>query len=131
ERGKADEDPKPRGPGGGGGAGHPSGDAVPGAARGTRGAAPGCGLYAADAEGAGSRDQTAASPGTSTRAAVGGARAAKKSHPVLLRVKADIFAFIEREREAFAVKRLCALYGVTRAGYYAWRTRAESARRKQ
>ena len=27
--------------------------------------------------------------------------------------------------------RLCALYGVTRAGYYAWRTRGESARRQQ
>jgi putative transposase len=29
------------------------------------------------------------------------------------------------------VRRLCALLGVTRAGYYAWRTRAECARRKQ
>jgi putative transposase len=29
------------------------------------------------------------------------------------------------------VSRLCALYGVTRAGYYAWRARAESARSKQ
>jgi putative transposase len=29
------------------------------------------------------------------------------------------------------LRRLCALYGVTRAGYYAWRSRAESARREQ
>jgi len=29
------------------------------------------------------------------------------------------------------VKRLCALYGVTRAGYYAWQQRSESARRTQ
>jgi transposase InsO family protein len=29
------------------------------------------------------------------------------------------------------VKRLCALYGVARAGYYAWRRREESARHKQ
>jgi len=29
------------------------------------------------------------------------------------------------------MRRLCALYGVTRAGYYAWRTRGESARRGQ
>jgi putative transposase len=29
------------------------------------------------------------------------------------------------------VRRLCALLEVTRAGYYAWRTRSESARRKQ
>jgi len=29
------------------------------------------------------------------------------------------------------VKRLCALYGVTRAGYYAWQCRRESARRTQ
>ena len=27
--------------------------------------------------------------------------------------------------------RLCALYGVTRAGYYAWQARGESARRTQ
>ena len=35
--------------------------------------------------------------------------------------KTEIFAFIDTQRERFAVKRLCALYGVTRAGYYAWR----------
>ena len=29
------------------------------------------------------------------------------------------------------MKRLCALYGVTRAGYYAWQQRSESARRAQ
>jgi putative transposase len=29
------------------------------------------------------------------------------------------------------VKRMCALYGVTRVGYYAWRHRGESARRGQ
>ena len=29
------------------------------------------------------------------------------------------------------MKRLCALYGVTRAGYYAWQQRSESARRTQ
>jgi transposase InsO family protein len=29
------------------------------------------------------------------------------------------------------VKRLCALYGVTRVGYYAWRHRGESARRRR
>jgi hypothetical protein len=29
------------------------------------------------------------------------------------------------------VKRLCALYAVTRAGYYAWRQRGPSARQRQ
>jgi putative transposase len=29
------------------------------------------------------------------------------------------------------VKRLCAVYGVARAGYYAWRRREESVRHKQ
>ena len=29
------------------------------------------------------------------------------------------------------MKRMCALYGVTRVGYYAWRHRGESARRGQ
>jgi putative transposase len=29
------------------------------------------------------------------------------------------------------VRRICALYGVTRVGYYAWRARGESARREQ
>jgi helix-turn-helix protein len=35
------------------------------------------------------------------------------------------------QREQFAVKRLCALYAVTRAGYYAWRQRDPSARQRQ
>lgn len=45
--------------------------------------------------------------------------------------EADIFAFIDTQRTFFAVKRLCTLYGVTRAGLYAWRTRGVSARRQQ
>lgn len=49
----------------------------------------------------------------------------KKSHPVLFRTKAEVFAFLEAERERFQVSRLCALYGVTRAGYNAWRGRNE------
>ena len=35
--------------------------------------------------------------------------AAKKSHPVLLRAKADVFAFIDGQREGFKLSRLCAL----------------------
>lgn len=42
-----------------------------------------------------------------------------------------MFAFIDTQRTLFAVTRLCALYGVTRAGFYAWRTRGVSARREQ
>src|SRR4029077_11186017 len=49
----------------------------------------------------------------------------------LFRTKTEIFTFIDSQRERFELRRLCALYGVTRAGYYAWRGRAESARRGQ
>ena len=60
----------------------------------------------------------AALPGapTCTRRAPGGARAAKKTHPVHLRTTAAIFAFIDQERERFGVTRLCRLFGVTRPG---------------
>src|SRR5205823_12544371 len=47
------------------------------------------------------------------------------------RTKREIFAFIDRERGGCPLKRMCALYGVTRVGYYAWRHRGESARRGQ
>jgi putative transposase len=49
----------------------------------------------------------------------------------LFRTKTEIFAFIDTQREQFAVSRMCALYRVTPAGYYAWRRRGLSARRKQ
>ena len=55
----------------------------------------------------------------------------KKSHPVLFRTKAEIFEFIDHQRGTVDIRRACALYGVTRAGYYAWRHRGESARRRQ
>jgi transposase InsO family protein len=38
-----------------------------------------------------------------------------------------IFAFIEKNREQHGVKRLCAVLGVSRSGFYAWLTRAISA----
>src|SRR2546425_9336472 len=52
-------------------------------------------------------------PGARARpcAAAGGARPLKKSHPVLGHTKADAFAFINTQRGAHAVTRLCALYG--------------------
>ena len=42
--------------------------------------------------------QATAGAGAGLRAAGGGACPPKKTHPVLLRTKADIFAFIEEER---------------------------------
>jgi transposase-like protein len=80
---------------------------------------------------AGARDQAPAGARARARDAPRGARPFKKSHPVLFRTKSEIFAFIESQRERFAMRRLCALYGVTRAGYYAWRIRGESARQGQ
>lgn len=59
----------------------------------------------------------------------------KKSHPVLFRSKADIFAFIDAQRtecaRVYTVTRLCHRYGVTRAGYYAWRQCPVSAHAEQ
>ncbi len=37
---------------------------------------------------------------------------------------------IDRYRGALSVKRLCALYGVSRSGYYAWKNRTPSSRRQ-
>ena len=79
----------------------------------------------------GARDQAATGPQARTRDAEGRARAFKKSHPVLFRTKAEVFAFIDSQRERFAVSRICALYAVTRAGYYAWRHRGPSMRKRQ
>jgi hypothetical protein len=58
--------------------------------------------------------------------AQGGARAPKKSHPVLFRSKSAIFAFIAAERDRCGVAALCRRYGVTRAGFYAWQRRRPS-----
>lgn len=38
------------------------------------------------------------------------------------------FAFIQAQKARFPVRRLCAVLGVTRSGFYAWSTRPEAAR---
>jgi transposase len=50
------------------------------------------------------------------------------SYPVCLRSKAEVFAFIHANRQTYPVKMMCALYGVTRGGFYAWEAREPSAR---
>lgn len=41
-----------------------------------------------------------------------------------------IFALIDKNRDGRNVRKLCSLYGVTRAGYYAWKQRSPSVRRR-
>ncbi len=55
----------------------------------------------------------------------------KQTHPVHLRTKAEVFAFIDREGVTLGVTRLCQLFAVTRAGFYAWRQRPTSAHARQ
>ena len=79
---------------------------------------------------AGAGDRSAATARAEVRRAQRGARPLKKSHPVLERSKAEIFAFIDHlvaEHKGFHVAPLCRRYQVTRAGFYAWRHRDDSA----
>jgi len=41
------------------------------------------------------------------------------------------FAFIQAEKAGFAVRTLCRVLGVSRAGFYAWQTRAEPRRTRE
>ncbi len=43
------------------------------------------------------------------------------------------YAFIHQHRQAFSIQRMCAVLGVARSGYYAWRQRGgePSPRRRQ
>jgi hypothetical protein len=55
----------------------------------------------------------------------------KKSHPVCFGSKAEAFEFIEANRTEHKVALMCRVYGVTRAGFYAWCSRERSEREHQ
>ena len=58
----------------------------------------------------------------------GGARYLKKSRGLLRERGAVKFAFIATHRGIWPTEWLCEALGVSRAGFYAWRTRSPSAR---
>ncbi len=54
----------------------------------------------------------------------------KKNHPIQLRTKAQVFAFIDRHHPTYELRFLCCHYGVSRSGYYAWKERPMSEQMK-
>jgi transposase-like protein len=83
------------------------------------------------AAGSRARDRPAAGAREGACAPARGACPPKKSHSVLFRSKGDAFAFIDTQRPYFSVASLCRRYGVTPAGFYAWRCRGESVHAEQ
>lgn len=57
-----------------------------------------------------------------------GARPPKKSHSVCFGSKAQVFAFIQANRQTLSVQVMCQRYGVSRSGFYARQKRALCAR---
>src|SRR5207253_594821 len=72
------------------------------------------------------RGRTAPPPGRG-QAPGGGARHPKKSHGVLRRPDELTFAWIEERKGQWPVAQLCLALGVSRSGFYAWRSREPSA----
>src|SRR5262249_8431576 len=79
-------------------------------------------------EPSGRRGGAAPAPGREP-AAPGGARDFKKSDGLLREGVVVRYQFIEAHRDRWSVRLMCAVLGVSPAGYYGWRRRPPSPRR--